>query len=682
MESVAIGGIKRSLRLLANLLAFLLVLTATGCSDSDHDSAPVAAPVAAIASGTPAASSTTAAFAITVGGEGIEAYKYSIDNGAFSVETPVATPISGTLADGVHTLRIIAKDTSGVWQAEAAATALTWTINVTDYTYARCIGGVWTTASQGQLKSAEGMAVDAAGNSYVVDTENSRIQKFAADGSFVTAWGSLGTGNTNLNHPRGITLDGTYIYVADSSNYRVVKYDYTGTYQTQWSTGNPTTEGFPTSIAQHGGIIYVTRRGASNAITGYDSTGGLVYGPLATGENPFAVGTDDTYVYVGCDSGRIYRLLMDLSTSTQLYDSNFDGGYTPEGIGPDGAGNIYVSFSNHTIRKINAAGSRVATLGTGWSTAAGSFMSPHGVVVSGTSLYVAEYSRAQKLALDGTPQLVYACVSDDDGYLRYPQNLALDSAGNIYVSDSENHRIQKFAPDGSFLAKWGSQGTGNGSFNFPWGLAVDDDGNVYVSDYQNDRIQKFDSAGTFLATWGTTGTGNGQLDGPTGLTIDADGNLVVMDSLNDRGQVFSTAGTFVRTWGSYGSGDGLMNEPDGVVMDDAGNAYVVDVENQRVQKFSALGVFLAKWGTEGTATNQFSYPYGIARDHGGNLYVADRNNDRVLKFDSDGTYLATIGTPGSGNGQLSDPTGVWVDSAGTLYVLDKENHRVQVFCPQ
>lgn len=664
-----------------NFLLILLIIISlailTACSGSDHGTGVVAT----VASGTPDASSSTAAFSITVGGSDVVAYRYNIDgenSGSFGAEIPVSTPITGTLADGEHTLRIIGRNASGTWQADADATTLTWTIQVVNYSHARLIGGVWTDASQGQIEGGQGIAVDTEGNSYVVDRDNCRVQKFAADGSFVTAWGSLGSGTTHLNYPRGIAFDGIYVYVADSSNNRIVKFDQDGVYQTSWLTG---ADSYPTSIAHHGGVLYVTRNG-SDTVIGYDASGAQVYAPAAIGENTYAVGADGTYVYVGCDTGRIYRLPMDLESTEELYDSNYDGGYTPEGIGPDGSGNIYVSFSDHTIRKIDSSGERTDTLGTEWNNAPGSFSSPKGIAVSGSSLYVAEASRAQKLTLDGTSQLIYASVSDDDGYLRLPQGLALDGDGNIYVADTFNYRVQKFASDGSFLDKWGICGNEDGYFGRPWGIAVDADGNVYVSDYQNDRIQKFDADGTYLTQWGTAGIAEGQLNGPTGLAVNADGNLIVMDSMNDRGQVFSSTGEFVLEWGSYGSGDGQMNEPDGVAVDREGNTYVVDVENHRVQKFSSSGEFILKWGTEGTATSQFSFPYGIARDHGGNIYVADRNNDRVLKFESDGTYLATIGSSGTGNGQLRSPTGVWIDQAGNLYVADQANNRIQVFQPE
>ena len=74
----------------------------------------------------------------------------------------------------------------------------------------------------------------------------------------------------------------------------------------------------------------------------------------------------------------------------------------------------------------------------------------------------------------------------------------------------QNNQIQKFTPDGTFLTQWGSFGTGDGQFKQPWGVAVDSAGNVYVTDYWNHRVQKFTSSGAFLTQWGSAGTGDGQ----------------------------------------------------------------------------------------------------------------------------------------------------------------------------
>jgi len=656
------------------LLAVLTALLLSACGGGD----PLPGPTAAVTAGMPAESSTTAAYSITVGGDKVVAYRCSIDGGAYGPETPATTPISGTLADGTHTLKIIGVDADGLWQSPAQATVVTWTIGVAGYSYARRVGKAWDFTTPGQVKDGQGIAVDAAGDSYLVDNSNCRILKYAADGSYLQSWGALGSGDSEFRWPRGIALDGSYLYVADTYNHRIVKYDYNGLYQSSWSTGALST---PNAIAYAGGILYVTLRGGQTVV-GFDTTGGIVHsGPAITG-SPETIAVDPSgNVFVGSDYGRVYKLPADLSAVTEFYNSN----YVPVGLAGDGDGNLYVALQNlNTVEKVSPAGVKLASFGTGASTAPGSFSGPKGLAVAGSSLYVAETIRAQKLTLDGVSQLIYANLSDDDGALLYPQGLALDGAGHIYVADSGNHRLQKFANDGNFLAQWGGQGSGDGEFVAPYGVALDAADNLYVTDNRNDRVQKFSAGGTYLGQWGTGGGGAGELDGPTGISADGKGNLFVADSLNDRIQVFTAAGVFVRTWGSYGTAEDQMLEPDGIALDPDGNAYVVQIENHRVQKFSAAGDFLFSWaGTEGAANDQLDFPYGIARDFAGNLFVADRNNHRVQKFSGDGTYLATIGTGirGSGDGEFNSPTGVAIDAAGTLYVVDQGNHRIQVFRP-
>ncbi len=123
--------------------------------------------------------------------------------------------------------------------------------------------------------------------------------------------------------------------------------------------------------------------------------------------------------------------------------------------------------------------------------------------------------------------------------LKGPKGLAVDSHGNIYVSDSWNNRILKLDSEGNLIAAYGREGTGDGELSGPTGLAVDAADNLYVSDNGNNRIQKFDSKGNYVAQWGSPGGGKGEFKGPTGLAVDSEGNVYVSDIGNHRIQVFA-----------------------------------------------------------------------------------------------------------------------------------------------
>jgi DNA-binding beta-propeller fold protein YncE len=307
---------------------------------------------------------------------------------------------------------------------------------------------------------------------------------------------------------------------------------------------------------------------------------------------------------------------------------------------------------------------------------------PTGVAVdSSGNVYVTDVQNicVQKFNASGAFLAKWGSSGTGDGQFQNPMGIALDSSANVYVADTDNHRIQKFNTSGTFLTKWGSTGSGDGQFIYPYGIAVTSSGTVYVADYGNDRIQKFNSSGTFLAKWGSTGTGDGQFQYPMGLAVDTSGNVYVADEYNDRIQKFNSTGTFLTKWGSYGTGDGQFNSLYGIAVDPSGNVHVSETGNYRIQKFNSSGTFLTKWQGYGSGDGQFNYPVGIALEPSGNVYVADTGNDRIQKLNSSGTFLTKWGSLGTGNGQFQDPMGVALDSSGNVYVADTGNYRIQKF---
>jgi sugar lactone lactonase YvrE len=261
----------------------------------------------------------------------------------------------------------------------------------------------------------------------------------------------------------------------------------------------------------------------------------------------------------------------------------------------------------------------------------------------------------------------------------------------VYVADSKAHRIVKFDAQGKLLTAWGSAGSGPGQFNgqtqapqhfpnSPYGVAVDGAGNVYVSDTWNHRVEKFSATGTFLTQWGSKdqqiGAGAGEFYGPRGIAVLPDGSVAVADTGNKRIEVFSAAGTYLRSIGTSGSGNGQLNEPSGVAADGAGNLYVADYWNGRIQKFTEQGVYLTQWAVPGWSTPGFyTEPY-IAVDGAGQVIVPDPTDGRVLVYSPSGVLVAALGSAGSAAGQFSTPLGVAADGSA-LWVGDQGNGRLQ-----
>jgi DNA-binding beta-propeller fold protein YncE len=240
------------------------------------------------------------------------------------------------------------------------------------------------------------------------------------------------------------------------------------------------------------------------------------------------------------------------------------------------------------------------------------FRAPVGIARgAGDRLYV--LSRSYEGRPDG--RRVTICTVDEEYIGEFGRGVAAEQA------DAD-------APDGRFM--------------WPTAIALDKAGNVYVSDEWYNRISIFTGEGDWLGKWGTAGTGNGELNRPSGMAFDQDDNLYVVDSLNHRIQHFTKEGTFITAWGRAGSGDGEFNMPWGIDVDTEGQVYVTDWRNDRVQKFTADGRFLMQFGTSGAGDGEFNRPTGIAVDQAGVIYVADWHNDRVQVFDADGSFITKL----------------------------------------
>jgi serine/threonine-protein kinase len=229
--------------------------------------------------------------------------------------------------------------------------------------------------------------------------------------------------------------------------------------------------------------------------------------------------------------------------------------------------------------------------------------------------------------------------------LKQPWGVAVDSAGNLYVTDSGNKRVLELAAGSATPTVLPFTG-----LKQPRGVAVDAAGNVYVVDSFNDRVVELAAGSATPTVLPFTG-----LNSPQGVAVDTAGNLYVSDPSNNR-VVRLAAGSTTPTVLPFTG----LNSPQGAAVDTAGDLYVIDGDpnKKRVVKLAA-----------GSST-QTVLPFtghndlwGVAVDSAGNLYVTQVDNPGVLKL-ATGSATPTM-LPFTG---LNSPRSVAVDTAGNLYV--------------
>lgn len=262
------------------------------------------------------------------------------------------------------------------------------------------------------------------------------------------------------------------------------------------------------------------------------------------------------------------------------------------------------------------------------------------------------------------------------GFFSFPQNIAIDDLGNVYVTDLGNMRVQKFNNDGTFLKTWGSSGTDSGQFHSPAGIAVFN-GTVFVVDNQLQNVQKFDLNGKFLSKWGKEGKEQGQFLLPNGIAVGSNGTIYVVDTGNQRIQKFTPNGEFISEFGESGTGAGKFVSPIDIAIDNKENIFISDPGQNKILKFDSKGVYSQSFGPNFAGFSIM--PQGMVTDPSGNLYAVDTGNDRILLLSQEGTTLTSWGSMGIANGQFKTPKDIALDKNGYLFVVDSNGHRIQKF---
>ncbi|HEV7349157.1 NHL repeat-containing protein [Telluribacter sp.] len=542
-------------------------------------------------------------------------------------------------------------------------------------------GGDGGAATDANIFRPSKIALDAVGNLYIADAGNQLIRKVnASDGTISTVAGNgipgfSGDGgpatSASLNYPAGVAVDGSGdIYIADKDNQRIRRVS--------------ASDGTISTIAGNGNRAYGGDGEAATEASFFD---------------PHNIALDAAgNIYIAdWGNSRIRKINKSNNTVSTLTGNGWRGFYGdggdakdavinyPKDVSVDAAGNIYIADTeNLRIRMIEAATNKIST-------------------VAGNG----------KASFDGDGDL-----ATNAGLI--PTGVTVDKNGNIFIEDRGNFRIRKINKENGIITTVAGNGTRrysgdgraatNASLNYPSDVALDSNGNLFIVDNDNHCIRRVNRSNGLISTVagngqrGFSGDGeiatNARLHNPSGIILDKSGNLYIADQGNHRirkvsaynGTISTVAGTALIGF----NGDGMdatttsLSSPASIGVDSAGNLYIADHGNNRIRKvsvtdnkvYTVAGTGRYDFGGDGGAATQayLNYPVDIALDVAGNMYIADRGNHRIRKVDATDGTISTVAGNGinaySGDGDLatsasfSNPVSVALDAAGNLYIAD------------
>ena len=496
-------------------------------------------------------------------------------------------------------------------------------------------GGDGGAATAAEFYQPYGVAVDASGNVFVADQVNNRLRKINTSGIITTVGGSAGGGFTGdagpataarLSMPSAVAVDATgNMFIADQNNNRIRRINPAGMINTVAGNG----------IAGHGdgGPATAAQLSNPNDVT-FDAIGNVYICDVADNVirkvNPAGIITtiagNGMSGYTG-DGGPATNASMTM----------------PAGIAVDNYGNLYICDDGLFIRKVDAYGIITTVAGVSGASSSG----------------------------DGGPAT--------DAGLNAAQRIAIDLVGNLYFSDG-NHSVRKIntagiistVAGGSLAGYSGDGGPATAAGLSCSSVAVDNAGNLYISDIEDQRIRKVDVSGiiTTVAGNGTAGySGDGgpatdaTLNGPGGIAVDNAGNLYISDEDNQAVRKVDAAGiiTTITGDGTAGySGDGgpataaEIWAPVSARPDNMGHLYIADFGNNVIRKITGLPAtpfYLASIAGPDTVCIGASLSFSDSTAYGA--------------WSSGSAGVATVGTDGTVTGVSAGATTITYTDGGT-----------------
>ena len=527
-------------------------------------------------------------------------------------------------------------------------------------------------ATSAKLHYPADMKVDSAGNLFIADFQNNRVRKVTASTGIITT--AVGTGDTGcigfggdggaatsaaICYPMGLLFDTSgNLYVADTDGNRVRKVTVSGIPPTT-QTAAPT---FSISAGTYPGPQMVT-------IT--DSTPGAVVYLTLDGSLP------NTGMYA-------YNGPVDVSSSVTIKAIAVAPGYLTSD--PVIAAYTITSPPATVITTVAGSGAK-GFIGAGGPATSAQFGELRGLVVDSAGniffsdswnsvvwMVSAKTGIASVIAGNGTSGYQGDGGPANSAELNFPDGLALDAAGNLYIADAKNNLIRKADAKtglistvagfpGSFCCSIdiGDGGPATSAFlSYPNSVAFDTAGNLYISDYAHQRVRKVSASSGIITTIAGSGSGT--------------------ESSGDGGPATSAKFTLIS----------------GLAIDSADNVYIVAGYDGRIRKITAAtGIITTvagngnRYGTSGDggpATSAEINPSYIAFDSADNLFLSDalgvvrkvdKNTGIITRVVGNG-YPSFSGDGGSPTvAGIGPPNGIAFDAAGSLYIADTNNYRIR-----